>query len=346
MLYRLICLSVIGTLLHFSDASTPADYAKYKNIMPIPGRHQWPDRDGYCGSASIQMNALSFGTWLSQDVVRKAITVGKCQHGGDGNEILHNNVLCALKTLKFEAEQWDYHNEAIPQNKNYMLWMKKHLIQSHPIVMFIFCKGDSHRSHGGEQGYGNYDHIEPVVGILSNHSFAENADTFYEDDIIVHHSDWSQDSYYRSFKSLPDDTKMEGNCKDVIPIGGGPNEAYPCIPKDIDYGVAMIGHVDPLGVTTKVQISVDNWKEPDTVEGNAPSEVTATITIKGKPFDDGILYRFDGFETVPTDSQFHLAPYTYAKPYVTGSTGSLVQKDPMPFKSNTSVYYFAVPLST
>ena len=29
--------------------------------LPIPGRHQWPDRDGYCGSNSIQMNMLYHG---------------------------------------------------------------------------------------------------------------------------------------------------------------------------------------------------------------------------------------------------------------------------------------------
>ena len=45
--------------------------------LPIPGRHQWPDRDGYCGSNSIQMNMLYHGAWMSQKIVRLAVDLGK-----------------------------------------------------------------------------------------------------------------------------------------------------------------------------------------------------------------------------------------------------------------------------
>ena len=60
--------------------------------LDIPGRHQWPDRDGYCGANTIQMNALKFGAWISQGVVRASVGAGNCGGGGDGNEILHTNV--------------------------------------------------------------------------------------------------------------------------------------------------------------------------------------------------------------------------------------------------------------
>ena len=63
--------------------------------LPIPGRHQWPDRDGYCGSNSIQMNMLYHGAWISQKIVRLAVDLGNCTAGGVGDEILHNNIATA-----------------------------------------------------------------------------------------------------------------------------------------------------------------------------------------------------------------------------------------------------------
>ena len=207
--------------------------------LPIPGRHQWPDRDGYCGSNSIQMNMLYHGAWFSQKIVRSAVDLGNCTAGGVGNEILHNNIECALNYLKVEYDSWGYKTEPRPQYKKYLVWVKRHLAQRHPVVMFIFCKGDSHRSHGGEKGYGFYDHIEPVVGITSNHSLeagSSDLDTFYGDDQLIHHSDWDQKFYIRPFSSMYDTPPLDGNCANVTPIGGGPNEAYPCIPEQVDYG--------------------------------------------------------------------------------------------------------------
>ena len=34
--------------------------------------------------------------------------------------------------------------------RRYLTWLKSHLVLSHPVVMFIFCKGDSHSAHGDE----------------------------------------------------------------------------------------------------------------------------------------------------------------------------------------------------
>ena len=58
--------------------------------------------------------------------------------------------------------------------------MKKELVAGHGIVWMIMCKGDSHDTYG----LGNYDHIEPVWGILSNHSLDD--EQAYTDDVIIH----------------------------------------------------------------------------------------------------------------------------------------------------------------
>ena len=91
-------------------------------------------------------------------------------------------------------------------NTKYLVWVKQHLAQRHPVVMFIFCKGDSHRSHGGEKGYGFYDLIEPVVYHQQPfiRSWLSDLDIFYGDDQLTSHSDWDQKFYVRPFSSMYD----------------------------------------------------------------------------------------------------------------------------------------------
>lgn len=340
---RITPLAVGAFAVAFGAATAAA--AASSVVLDIPGRHQWPDRDGYCGSNSIQMNALYLGAWLSQDVVRSAVTVGNCDASGVGNEILHVNIECALKTLKINVEAWDYHNEPRPQAKSYLIWLKKHLAQKHPAIWFIYCKGDSHRAHGDEQGYGHYDHIEPVIGVQSNHSLVDERDlsTYYGDDVLVHHSDWSKTAYYRAFDSIPDTPAMDGNCKNVLPVGGGPNEAYPCIPEQVDYGYAMTGMHDPNGVLLPAHLSVDSWTEPDTVEGKPPQPFHGTLTVEGlKEGQKYTIFRYDGFQTVPDDGLFAKGKYSSRFDFEARNGSVFVHQDRRPILSNTSVYYFVL----
>jgi hypothetical protein len=338
-------INLLHELLLLLALATTAAAAVQNHTLDIPGRHQWPDRDGYCGANSIQMNALNFGSWISQRIVRQSVTNGKCGGGGDGNEILHTNVPCVLNELRFNHTAWDYHNQPKPQSTNYLIWVKKQLASGYPVIMFIFCKGDSHRSHGSEKGFGNYDHIEPIVGVLSNHSMELNSkelETWYPDDILVHHSDWDQKFYYRPFHTMADDTSMNGNCKNVLPIGGGPNEAYPCIPKEIDYGYALTGRFDPLGVTYPVHLSVNNWKEPDVVEGEKPIGLIGTIKISqlkmGIKYD---IFRYDNYRNVPIDGHFSQGNFTSKYSFVAGSD-RFTWVDPKLIESDGSTYYYCV----
>jgi hypothetical protein len=43
----------------------------------------------------------------------------------------------------------------------------------------------------------------------------------------------------------------------------------------------MTGRVDPAKVTLPVQLSVDNWKEPDLVEGKKPTAMNGNVTVGG-----------------------------------------------------------------
>ena len=321
--------------------------------LPIPGRHQWPDRDGYCGSNSIQMNMLYHGAWISQKIVRLAVDLGNCTAGGVGDEILHNNIECALTQLKVRYDSWKYKTEPRPQYKNYLIWVKQHLAQYHPVVMFIFCKGDSHGSHGGEKGYGYYDHIEPIIGITSNHSLevgSSDLSIYYPDDQLIHHSDWDQKYYIRPFATMYDTPPLDGNCAHVMPIGGGPNEAYPCIPEQVDYGYALLGRIDPLQVLLPVHVQVNTWKEPDIDEGEKPILIYATITmellVKNKKY---LLLRYDDIQNIPTDSSFSTDDkYDFKHEFVYdddgNDDGTKIWKDPNGIQSDTSANYFCVEL--
>ena len=301
------------------------------------------------------MNALYYGSWISQEIVRQSVGVAGCKDGGDGKEILHTNIECALNELKFNVDGWAYHTEPRPQAKRYLVWLKEHLAKGEPCIWFIYCKGDGgskhvHGPHGSEKGYGFYDHIEPVIGIASNHSLAPGAASvsqYFADDVIAHHSDWDQKTYFRTFASIPDGPKMDGNCAHVFPMGGGPNEAHPCIPEQVDYGYALLGRKDPLNVTQgRVHLAVDSWKEPDVVEGYKPDLMTGTVTVAGlEARAQYTLLRFDGYKTVPADSKFKGANYTHAESFAAGADGTWTWTDPAKISSDRSVYYYALKAS-
>jgi len=317
---------------------------QYAVVEDVPGRHQWPDRDGYCGANSIQMIALYYGSWVSQDLVRKSV----------GNqEILHTNIEAAIKNLQFLLDSWLYKSNPIPQWEPYLTWFKNHLVQGHPTIWFIYCKGDSHGPHGGD---GYYDHIEPVFGIWTNQSLTSGK--WYNDDQLVHNSDWDQNHYYRPFETLPDTAKMDGNCA-VALSGPGHNEMYPCIPSDnYDYGYAMTGIVDPKGLAVPVSLYVDDWQEPDLDEGQAAEPLNGTLHISGlKSGTNYTIYRWDDVNecpgcrggtyvpSIPSDSNYESSDWSY-KTIFQASATTYVWKDPVSFLSSGATYYRVVPSSS
>merc|ERR1719356_210695 len=99
--------------------------------------------------------------------------------------------------------------------------MKSKLADGHVVVWMIMlcqdpdgalpepCKPSHYPVYPGLP-YGQYSHVEPVVGILSDQPL--NNTEWYEDDYIVHYTDSDPHAYYRSMQSLPDDLDFRGNC--------------------------------------------------------------------------------------------------------------------------------------
>jgi len=122
----------------------------YSRVMrgPQPSQ-QWNVNGGFCGAFSIQQGALAHGAWISQDLVRKANGdqdwIEHNMHGDPvlGYEVVPTNVAFTAQQLKLTYDEWDW-NATAPQAAAYKTWVKSHLVQGSPVVMFPICKGDSH----------------------------------------------------------------------------------------------------------------------------------------------------------------------------------------------------------
>eukprot|EP01065_Artemidia_motanka_P017447 TRINITY_DN2091_c0_g1_i1.p1 TRINITY_DN2091_c0_g1~~TRINITY_DN2091_c0_g1_i1.p1 ORF type:complete len:355 (+),score=143.35 TRINITY_DN2091_c0_g1_i1:67-1131(+) len=309
--------------------------AKYTKVLPVRPHQQWNINGGFCGAMSVQTSAMSYGAWISQDLVRKANTHGE-GHGNakEGFEVLPTNVAETARNLKLTYDEWDY-NSTKPQADRYKAWLKKHLVQGHPVVWFIMCKGDSHVPYpGSNPNGGHFDHIEAVYGIGSNHSLDDL--TVYDDDWLLHGSDQDLNYYYRTFASLVDTPAMQGNCKNAQ-AGVGRNEMYPCVDSQVDYGLAVTGM--SVKGSLPVSLDVNIQSEPDVRVGMPPKAIKGTVTVSGlQAGKTYTIYRYGSTAKVPASAPFAGADHTHS---FTASGASYKYADPNTFMSNSATYYVA-----
>lgn len=301
---------------------------KYERVMQTPAGSQWGGHGGYCGSWAIQRATLAKGAWVSQQQVRNHTVAG----GGHDEEILETNIDLALKNLKLKAEGFDYKNLPSPQADAYRKWIKKQLAAGNAIAWMIMLGSASrppkYPVYPGLP-YGQYSHIEPVVGILSDHPL--NDTEWYDDDYIVHYTDADQHAYYRSMKSLPDDVTMKGNCAHQDYRG------MPCIYEQYGFGWAIQGFQDDKeGVPLSLDIDPSK-SEPDTRDGKAPVPLTGTVTIDG--LVKGGKYALHRWDSVATAFDYKDSSDAHSVHSFTADAGKLVYKDPKTFSSGGATYY-------
>ena len=322
--------------------------ARYSRIVGgIEPGQQWNSDGGFCGAFSVQHAALGFGAWISQDLVRKANRFSPGPHNMHGNptegyEVMPSNVVDTAGGLKLAYEEWDY-TQPRPQATAYKAWLKKHLVRGHPIVWFPICKGDSHQPYPGSCPLGGaVDHVEPMWGIFSNHSLDD--ETVYDDDWILHASDQDYLPYYRTLNSLPDSTRMEGNCLHAG-SGFGKNEMYPCFDEDITYGLAVLG-LNITGKTLPTYLSTSGAvSEPQIRSGERPSKLTGTVTVTGLTGGSRYtIYRYDGTDTLPA-STASMAGFTHSHTFMATAT-HYEYADPNIFLSSSAVYYVTTPATS
>lgn len=283
-----------------------SDYPYVGGRTELVPRSQWVESGGFCGALSIQSIAMTYGAYISQDIVRKHAPEQSGSHGDEtlGYEISTENILPALEALSLTYDSWDSSSTALPQGNAYLQWMKKQLVRGAGIVQFVLCAGDEHYIPQDDGTALYFDHIEPFFKIYSKHPLTDEA--VYDDDIVVHGSDYGPDGqdnlgYFRTFASILDDTNMKGNCADAG-TEWKQNEMFPCINSNITYGTAITG-LDGLGfdpiMSVPTALLVNSTSEPDIREGNDPAIFQATLLIGvdlGLASGTYLVSRFDGVD--------------------------------------------------
>jgi hypothetical protein len=306
----------------------------YERIMKSQPGVQWMDHGGYCGSWAIQRTTLARGAWISQEQVRGH----SFNAGGNDDEILAGNIEGTLKNLKIKAEAWDWKGTPMPQNTpaKYFKWLKKQLVAGNPVVWFIMWNGESYPIYHLTAPDGVYGHVEPVIGIQSNHPLTDEG--YYDDDVVVHYNDAGTTTYYKTFESLPGN--WSGKAGDPAVCQKRKDIHYQCI-GPVSYGYANLGFLDEVE-GMPLSLAIQPYKsEPDTRTGSKPNNIQGTLTAeslaKGATYD---IYRWDTTEEA----------FTYSDQYkidtFTAQTDVHVYKDPKPFASNSATYYRVVKASS
>jgi len=294
-------------LLHLVVASATAR----GQVLDIPPRLQWDEKNGYCGECSVQQILLFFGGYASQYKIREIFDPTQRR------DLWVENNGPVLKALRLTSEQWNS-NQARPQYQKFLVWMKNHIHRGHPVIMGVFYWDPDEPDPA-------YDHIVPAIGAAS-----KDFSRYLPEDTLTFNDDYTPRSFTRPFRTLYDTRSMEHN---------GARYEY-CIPQAVDYGCAVTGIRDDDKATRPVRVKVNRWDEPDPWRGQAPVTLQATITVRsltaGRSY---ALLRYDDYRKVPA-KDFLSSAYASSRTFTaTGATAVFTEG----FKSNGVAIYRCVP---
>ena len=309
---------------------------KYERVVNSQPGFQWIDNGGYCGSWAIQRATLAKGAWISQQQVRDHTVASPGAPPSHDHEILSPNIDEALRRLKLKAEGFDYHNSPTPQQPAYFKWLKAHLVQRNPVVWMIMWDGQRYPAYNMTLPSGVHGHIEPVIGIMSNHPLTDTS--VYPDDTFVHYTDNGDDTIYKPQSTLSGDWSARGAATAQCHHGS----RY-CI-GPYSYGWAIEGFLDEAGsseatpAAVPASLKVDPWeREPDFRQHEEPIQLSGTLTVEqlstGRQYS---IYRWDSVEEA----------FTYKAAYKIASfkadKDTFVYKDTKTFWNNGTTYYRCV----
>lgn len=301
---------------------------KYELIQPSQPGYQWNDAGGYCGSWAIQRATLSKGAYISQQQVRDATSPG----GGNDNEIISTNIEEALTTLHLAFEGFDYENEALPQQDAYFKWLKRQLADGNPVAWMIMWSGQRYPIYNLTPPAGMYGHVEPVIGIQSNHPLSDTH--VYDDDTVVHYTDGGMNTVYKTMSTL------KGSWSGVGSKAKCDSGRY-CI-GPYSFGWAIKGFADDSRIAKAMPASLNidpSRSEPDIRAGKKPNVITGVLTVTGLTVGSNYeIYRWDAIKDAFTyDKGFKKAAFR-------ASSTEFVFKDPEGIASDGTTYYRAVEL--
>jgi len=280
----------------------------------------------------VQRAVMAKGAYISQQQVRDHAQYG----GGHDEEILDTNIDGALKKLKIKGVGFQYNVLPTPQSEEYLHFIKKSLLAGNPVIWMVMFGGDSYPDAGYEydnKTNGIYGHIEPLVGIYSNHPLSD--DSVYDDDVFAYFDDASKTTHYVSPKKVPGDCTFgsQAHCRAHCPTG----LFGQCVWRQRGYMWSIEDLLDQHE-SAQLALSISPWaSEPYTRGGAKPIEITGTVTaaglVIGSKYD---IYRWDSAEDA----------FTYNKTSIihsfTATNETYVLKDPKTFLSSSATYYRCV----
>ncbi|MBS0202277.1 MAG: hypothetical protein JSS49_05200 [Planctomycetes bacterium] len=289
-----ILLTILSMVL-IGRAPEPHSHARRVGLtLPIPPRIQWRDRAGYCGECSIQQAALYYGGYVSQFVCRQIIDPDQQQ-----DVLIRVNADVVFEALRLEYDEFETAEEPIPQYESYLAWTKQHLHQGHPVIITVFCPGDS---------CWDYDHIVTAVGFQGR-----DVSSYHPGDLLIINDNFDRKPHRRRFHTLHDSREMRGN--------GAAHEF--CIPTIYNFGSAITGVADDTDQLLPVRVTVDQESEPDVVKGVPPVLIKLTATVselmEGKSY---VLYCYDDYKSIPISDYAH-STYKSVRTFVAKGTSQV-----------------------
>lgn len=307
--------------------------ATYETVLlDVPPRLMWgwgPGLHGYCGSFSFQSFMLLWGNYVTAEEIR---------HASDSEELLVAvNAHTAADALKITYHKWAWDQEDSPQGPKLMAWAANHIDKGHGVVGTFYEQLKS----GGDP---DYDHIMPIFGY--RRSKAENlvrSGADRNDVLGIYYNDLFRD--YSLFGGNNDSfIRSRNQCK---PPGATPSEApYDfCLPKEIDYAIALTGIVDENGETYPTKLIMPSWTEPDWGKEDARhQEITNfTVTVQVSGLQGGVEYsllRYDHKDRLPT-KDFIRGAYSKRWNFVAGGAFHEFHKFDS-FSSDSTIFYRTV----
>eukprot|EP00930_Biecheleria_cincta_P035313 TRINITY_DN24292_c0_g1_i1.p1 TRINITY_DN24292_c0_g1~~TRINITY_DN24292_c0_g1_i1.p1 ORF type:complete len:364 (-),score=47.56 TRINITY_DN24292_c0_g1_i1:167-1258(-) len=311
---------------------------KYTKMLSMQPGVQWMQHGGYCGAWSVQRAALAKGAYISQQQVRDHAKFG----GGHDEEILNTNIDGAFSRLRIRTEDFKFNVLPTPQSDAYLEFMKKHLLSDNPVIWMVMFGADSYPDPGytmDNQTNGVYGHIEPVVGIMSNHPFTD--EVVHDDDVFAYFDDASKQTLYVSANKVAGTCNYGGSqtCRASCPAGFfGIGQ---CVWNQRGYIYAIQDFLDERDAVP-ASLSISPFaSEPYTRGGDKPIEITGTLTAKGlKAGSKYDIYRWGSAE----DAFVYNDANKIATFIATKETHTF--EDPTKFLSSSATYYRVVPASS
>lgn len=299
----------------------------YERVADIQPGYQWNDAGGYCGSWATQRAVLAKGAWISQQQVRNHTR--NC--GGHDSEILSCNIDEAWVNLKIDYEAFDYSSLPVPQTDAFASWLKKQLVEGHVVAWMIMWNGQTYPIYDLSPPAGMYGHIEPVIGIQSNHPL--NDSTVYDDDIVLHFTDGGVSTVHRTISSLP--CKWPGLNQPADCSGYEYGIGYP-----FGFGWAAKGFANDTKAYVPASLKVQPYlSEPDLRSGQKPKQLKGVLSASElTPGAAYAIYRWDSVaEALTYTDDYKVASFT-------ATSAVYVYADPKTFSSGGTTYYRVVKM--